>query len=152
MNPSKSSLSSSDPSSPLASPSTPASASMNGFARLIFLRRLGVSVSAYSCSKSPYSNSRCGRRGGHTERSGTSSSEESTRRRNAGKCAFRPLGPARCDDGGGGIREGGETGRSRLSRAIIRSMTSLIRIAAPGRASASRLAAKSWSPWSSPSK
>ena len=47
------------------------------------------------------------------------------------------------------------TGRSdcgmRLSRAKIRSITSLIWIAPPGRAAATRLTTKSWLPWSSPS-
>ena len=62
--------------------------------------------------------------------------------------AFNPLGPARIGLGGAGIRAGSETGRARLSRAIICSMTSPIRLAPLGRAAATRSAIKSWSPWS----
>ena len=60
-----------------------------------------------------------GRRGGNTGRSGSSLSEEFTRRQNVGKCAFRTLGMARCNYSGGNIRGGGETVRSRFSCAII---------------------------------
>ena len=83
-------------------------------------------------------NSWRGLRGSQNNCSGSSSSDESTRRRYGDKWAVNPLGPARCGVGGAGIWAGCETGRTKLSRAMIRSMTSPIRMAPPGRAAATR--------------
>ena len=97
MKPSKSSFPSL--SSSLASPSTPASNSMNWLPRrrAFFRLRWGCGSSSSSCwSSTP--TSRRSRRGcgGHTRRSGSSSSDDSMTRRVGGDGGglFVPLGPA----------------------------------------------------------